>query len=76
MRQCGREKSEEYPSRGAYIPSLITYLVYSPQMTKLEANWTLMCSLALRVRYDIIYTEFGSTHIQDEWLMQGEFCWR
>ncbi|APX08376.1 long-chain-fatty-acyl-CoA reductase LuxC [Vibrio campbellii] len=67
-----RWKSEEYSRRRAYIRSLITYLGYSPQMAKLEANWIAMILCSKSALYDIIDTELGSTHIQDEWLPQGE----
>lgn len=67
-----RWRSEEYSRRRGYIRSLINYLGYSPQMAKLEANWIAMLLCSKSALYDIIDTELGSTHIQDEWLPQGE----
>ncbi len=67
-----RWKNEEYSRRRAYIRTLITYLGYSPQMAKLEANWIAMILCSKSALYDIINTELGSAHIQDEWLPQGE----
>ncbi|WP_261881423.1 aldehyde dehydrogenase family protein [Vibrio coralliirubri] len=67
-----RWKNEEYSRRRTYIRNLITYLGYSPQMAKLEANWIAMILCSKSALYDIVNTELGSTHIQDEWLPQGE----
>ncbi|GEM77318.1 long-chain-fatty-acyl-CoA reductase LuxC [Vibrio sagamiensis] len=67
-----RWKNEDYARRRSYIRSLVRFLGYSPQMAKLEANWISMLMCSKSALYDIIETELGSTHIQDDWYPQGE----
>ncbi|EPE37472.1 acyl-CoA reductase luxC [Candidatus Photodesmus katoptron] len=67
-----RWKSEEYSRRRTYIRNLVTFLGYSEQMAKLEANWISMILCSKSALYDIITNDLGSRHIIDEWIPQDE----
>ncbi|WP_072054123.1 long-chain-fatty-acyl-CoA reductase LuxC [Aliivibrio fischeri] len=67
-----RWKSEEYNRRRTYIRELKTYLGYSDEMARLEANWIAMLLCSKSALYDIVNYDLGSIHVLDEWLPRGD----
>ena len=67
-----RWKNLEYARRRSYIRNLKTYLGYSEEMAKLEANWIAMILSVRSSYYDTVIQELGSRHILDRWVDREE----